>query len=230
MFECGLAINKQNWLEVFSASLGKITANQLACNALVVKEQKWDVNLSEGTLSFGEVKYPLQFLGSESTTLHAWLWGYKNINHFPSQIITLATQIQQTGQRLQLLPLTTEEFELNEWYNGHTLSIVSCALSSENICYYRVPHESGAIYVAFGNVPKEVFQSVSAEQFLLVTARCIEQHPVNHKIFVQSFFFQNHTLFFWENNHLVGQMDKRVIIEFEETQNGPRIKNMRTEL
>ncbi len=61
-----LNIDTEDWSHVFSACLGKMMAIQTACGEQVVKGQNWNVDFSEGTICFGEQKYPIQFIGSEA--------------------------------------------------------------------------------------------------------------------------------------------------------------------
>ena len=68
------------------------------------------------------------------------------------EIIQVATHAKVVGERWNLEPLTTAEFTLDDTFNGHNLSIVTCGLV-DKYCYYRGPHSGGAIFVAFSGVP-----------------------------------------------------------------------------
>ena len=103
-------------------------AIQTACSEQVVKGQDWNVDFSEGVILFGNQKYPLQFIGSEATSSNTWLWGWENINGFSEKIIQVATHAKVVGERWNLEPLTTAEFTLDDTFNGHNLSIVTCGL------------------------------------------------------------------------------------------------------
>lgn len=205
-----------NWHQVFSASLGKVMANQHACSEIVVKGQSWNVDFSKGIILFGDKPYPLQFIGSESNSSNSWLWGWKNINHFPNHILQLANQMKIFGDEHRLEPLSVEEFSLDNTFNGHNLSIVTCALAQQPLCYYRGPHADGAIFVAFGDVPPEVFAPVDALGFSRIALQCIGQFAVDHIIFMESFLARNKTLYTWHNNSIIAHFEEDMEIEFEE--------------
>ena len=228
LFDCGIDIRKDNWCEVFSTSLGKIMANQQVCSDLVVKGQNWNVDLSAGTISFGKDQYPLQFIGSESTSSNSWLWGWKNINHFPDAIIELSNQTKKAGKTIGLDALTTTELELSDMFNGHNLSIVTCAVSDKYFCYYRCPHSNGAIFVAFSNVPNDVFMSVDIHKFISITMDCIQKHHVDHRIFIQSFLYQNDTPYEVDDQTIIAHFKQDLLIDFEQADEFQRIKNMRS--
>ena len=185
-----LNIDTGNWFQVFSACLGKMIAIQTACSEQVVKGQDWNVDFSEGVILFGNQKYPLQFIGSEATSSNTWLWGWENINGFSEKIIQVATHAKVVGERWNLEPLTTAEFTLDDTFNGHNLSIVTCGLV-DKYCYYRGPHSGGAILVAFSGVPDSVFASIDVQKFVSITTQCIQQFHIDQKIFVEGFLSWN---------------------------------------
>ena len=97
-----LAVDTGNWFHVFSACLGKMMAVQTACSDQVVKGQDWNIDFEEGSIRFGAQKYPLQFIGSESTESNTWLWGWENINGFSEEILRLADHTKEVGDRSSL--------------------------------------------------------------------------------------------------------------------------------
>ena len=217
------------WNEIFSANLGKIMAIQIACAEYVVKNRDWNVDFDRGIISFGEDEYPLQFLGSEATSSNTWLWAWENINEFDDKIISLAREIKAKGEKLNLEALTTAEIDISDELNGHTLSIVACGLADKNYCYYYGPHSGGAILVAFDGVDEKVFTPVDAKDFADIVVRCIQQFPLNHKLFVESFLEWNKTKYKWKENTFIADFEnsEKLEIDFEEKSELARIINIR---
>ena len=216
------------WNEIFSANLGKIMAIQIACAEHVVKNRDWNVDFDKGIIAFGNDEYPLQFLGSEANSSNTWLWAWENINGFDDKIISLAREIKAKGEKLNLEALTTAEIDISDELNGHTLSIVACGLTNKNYCYYYGPHSGGAILVAFDGVDEKVFTPVDAKDFADIVVRCIQQFPLNHKLFVESFLEWNKTKYKWQGNLIIADFEKdgELKIEFEKIENSFRIKNI----
>ena len=217
------------WNEIFSANLGKIMAIQIACAEYVVKNRDWNVDFDRGIISFGNDEYPLQFLGSEATSSNTWLWAWENINEFDDKIISLAREIKAKGEKLNLEALTTAEIDISDELNGHTLSIVACGLADKNYCYYYGPHSGGAILVAFDGVDEKVFTSVDAKDFADIVVRCIQQFPLNHKLFVESFLEWNKIKYKWKENTFIADFEnsEKLEIDFEEKSELARIINIR---
>ena len=216
------------WNEIFSANLGKIMAIQIACAEYVVKNRDWNVDFDRGIISFGNDEYPLQFLGSEATSSNTWLWAWENINEFDDKIISLAREIKAKGEKLNLEALTTAEIDISDELNGHTLSIVACGLADKNYCYYYGPHSGGAILVAFDGVDEKVFTPVDAKDFADIVVRCIQQFPLNHKLFVESFLEWNKTKYKLQGDTIIADFEKdgKLMIELEKIENNFRIKNI----
>ena len=216
------------WNEIFSANLGKIMAIQIACAEYVVKNRDWNVDFDRGIISFGNDEYPLQFLGSEANSSNTWLWAWKNINGFDENIISLAREIKAKGEKLNLEALTTAEIEITDELNGHILSIVACGLADKKYCYYRGPHSGGAIFVAFDGVDERVFTPINAKDFADIVVNSIQQFPLNHKLFVESFLEWNKTKYKWQGNLIIADFKKdgELKIEFEKIENGFRIVNI----
>lgn len=171
-----------------------------------------------GRNTFGNQKYPLQFIGSEATSSNTWLWGWENINGFSEKIIQVATHAKVVGERWNLEPLTTAEFTLDDTFNGHNLSIVTCGLV-DKYCYYRGPHSGGAIFAAFSGVPDSVFASIDVQKFVSITTQCIQQFHIDHKIFVEGFLSWNNTQYEWDNQTLLAHFQQDLKIEFEQVNN-----------
>ena len=217
------------WNEIFSANLGKIMAIQIACAEHVVKNRDWNVDFDKGIIAFGNDEYPLQFLGSEANSSNTWLWAWENINGFDDKIISLAREIKGKGEKLNLEALTTAEIDISDELNGHTLSIVACGLADKNYCYYYGPHSGGAILVAFDGVDEKVFTPVDAKDFADIVVRCIQQFPLNHKLFIESFLEWNKTKYKWKENTLIVDFEnsQKLEIDFEEKSELARIINIR---
>ena len=216
------------WNEIFSANLGKIMAIQIACAEYVVKNRDWNVDFDRGIISFGNDEYPLQFLGSEANSSNTWLWAWENISEFDDKIISLAREIKAKGEKLNLEALTTAEINISDELNGHTLSIVACGLADKNYCYYRDPYSDGAIFVAFDGVDERVFAPINAKDFADIVVNSIQQFPLNHKLFVESFLEWNKAKYEWKENTLIANFkDSKLEIDFEEKVELARITNIR---
>ena len=167
MFLDKLGVDKSNWSELFSACVGKSTLLQKRAFKLLVEGSNWQVDFDSGKIYFDGREFDMQFIGSESFSSNTWLWGYENINGFDERLLKLANKAR----------------ELDENFNGHTISMVLCAAFDEQN-YYRIEYEGGAAYVAFR--ADIVFEEpVLANEILSVVNGCLSSYELDHKIFIK---------------------------------------------
>lgn len=221
-------INKSDWLKVFSACLGKVMVIQQNAGKYVVKDQNWNVDFSKGIISFGNDTYPVQLIGSESNSSNTWMWGWNNVNNFPESLVSLANEMLSKGDEWELDPLRVPQFDLNDVFNGHNLSIVACGISKDDYFYYRGPHNGGAVFLAVGNVPAEVFAPINISEFANLTMQCVQQFPIDHKIFVESLLQWNRTKYDWEGDVLEAHFQQDLYVTFEQSGEYYRITAMNT--
>ena len=183
MFLDKLGVDKSNWSELFSACVGKATLLQKRAFKLLVEGSNWQVDFDSGKIYFDGREFDMQFIGSESFSSNTWLWGYENINGFDERLLELANKAQEFGEKFGLSAFSTPRFELDENFNGHTISMILCTAFDEQN-YYRIEYEGGAAYVAFRS--DVVFEEpVLANELLSVVNECISSYELDHKIFIK---------------------------------------------
>ncbi|WP_149710386.1 DUF6882 domain-containing protein [Campylobacter concisus] len=183
MFLDKLGVDKSNWSELFSACVGKATLLQKRAFKLLVEGSNWQIDFDSGKIYFDEHEFDMQFIGSESFSSNTWLWGYENINGFDERLLKLANKAREFGEKFGLSAFSTPQFDLDENFNGHTISTVLCTAFDEQN-YYRIEYEGGAAYVAFRT--DVVFEEpVLANELLGVVNECISSYELDHKIFIK---------------------------------------------
>ena len=183
MFLDKLGVDKSNWSKLFSACVGKSTLLQKRAFKLLVEGSNWQVDFDSGKIYFDEHEFDMQFIGSESFSSNTWLWGYENINGFDERLLELANKAREFGEEFGLSAFNTPRFELDENFNGHTISMVLCTVFDEQN-YYRIEYEGGAAYVAFRS--DMVFEEpVLANELLSIVNECISSYELDHKIFIK---------------------------------------------
>ena len=229
IFDIDYPLDRSDWLEVFSACAGRSFIVQERFAQLIVKNRDWFVDFSAQTLSFGEDAYPVQFIGSESTVSNSWMWGWNNINNFDQQLVSVAKEVRRLGESWQLEALTTKTFELNETYNGHTLAMVATGICRGNYCYYRGPHENGAIVMAVPISDERVFAPVDMKDFISWTLSAIQRFELDHRIFAESLLLYNGTPFESDQDSITAYFQgQRLKLTLEQPDGICRIKNIKT--
>lgn len=206
MFLDKLGIDKSNWSELFSACVGKATLLQKRAFKLLVQGSDWQVDFDSGKIYFDEREFDMQFIGSESFSSNTWLWGYENINGFDERLLELANKARKFGEKFGLSTFSTPRFELNENFNGHTISMILCTAFDEQN-YYRIEYEGGAAYVAFRS--DVVFEEpVLANELLSVVNECLSTYELDHKILVKGLLLSCDMKFSESPNEIVANKNE----------------------
>ncbi|WP_199906112.1 DUF6882 domain-containing protein [Campylobacter concisus] len=206
MFLDKLGIDKSNWSELFSACVGKSTLLQKRAFKLLVEGSNWQVDFDSGKIYFDGREFDMQFIGSESFSSNTWLWGYENINGFDERLLELANKAREFGEKFGLSAFSTPQFELDENFNGHTISMVACTAFDEQN-YYRIEYEGGAAYVAFRS--DVVFEEpVLANELLSAVNECLSTYELDHKILVKGLLLSCDMKFSESPNEIVANKNE----------------------
>ena len=208
--------------QVFSATLGKMAAVQNRF-AGIVGNLDWNVDFDRCEIAFSDQIYKIQFIGSESHVSDTWLWGHEN---FGEEATRFSAEVLSAGLEWGLQAFSEPSFELDETFNGHTLCIAACGVADENLCYYGCRHDKGCAFVAITDAPDLLFEPLSAHEFVKTASGCIQNHDVDHKIFIKSFLEFNGVKFdenvekggFFKKakDEIVAKFDKELLIKFDD--------------
>ena len=211
--------------QVFSATLGKMTTVQNRF-ADIVGNLDWNVDFERCEIAFGDQIYKIQFIGSESNVSGTWLWGHANVNNFGEEATRFSAEVLRAGTEWGLQAFSEPSFELDETFNGHTLCIAACGAVGENLCYYGCRHDNGCAFVAITDAPTSFFEPLGAHEFVKIASGCIQNHDVDHKIFIKSFLEFNGVKFdekiekgrFFKKakDEIVAKFEKELLIKFDD--------------
>lgn len=213
-------INKTDAFDMFSACFAMMTFIQLNMEEIVECRQDWQIDIDNASITFGDKKYLIQIIGSESESDNTFLWGFTNINNFDESIIKLSKDVKSIGERWDFEILTEDGWNIDQVFNGHNLSMLFCSVIDQNLCYYRCPYEGGALYVAITDAPNSVFAPADIIKFMSIVSQSVEQFGMLacHKIMVYAFLMYNGNEFSFDetSNKLTANFGEQTLsIEFK---------------
>ena len=209
-----LGIDKSNWSELFSACLGRAMLLQKRLFKQVVEASKWQADFESGKICFDKQEFDMQFIGSESFSSNTWLWGYENINGFDERLLGLANRAREFGEKFGLNAFKEPQFDLDENFNGHTISMVVCTAFDEQN-YYRIEYDGGAAYVAFR--AETIFKEpVLANEVVSVVNECISAYELDHKLFIKGLLLGCGIKFDEKPNEIVAKFKDELSFKFDD--------------
>ncbi len=213
-----IEFDKNDFFSLLSLAAGYSIACQNRMGELVIGENGWNVDIKGGTIRFGESVFKSGVLGSESHESGTWLWAWENTEGGLPEIA--AAPSRRAKKALAGCPeFENGKFMLDELHNGHNLSMVSCAVSDEDICYYRCPYSGGAAFVTVRGLPAEVFQPLAAQAFIKQYIEIISGFYCDHKLLLAGFLYQSGCGFEQHGSTVIADISgKAVSFGFEEAQ------------
>lgn len=190
VLNCPVEFDKNDFFSLVSLSVGYSIACQNAMGENIIGDNGWNVDIKGGKIKFGNKEFASGVLGSESYESDTWLWSWANTESGLPEIVSAPSR--RAKKVLSQVPeFINGKFSLDELHTGHNLSMVCCAVSEENICYYRCPYSNGAAFVTVKGLPDEIFAPLSAESFVRECMDIIGGFYCDHLLMVAGFLYQS---------------------------------------
>ncbi|WP_254459781.1 DUF6882 domain-containing protein [Xanthomonas sacchari] len=165
--------------------IGNAYARQLAL-ADVLAERRWQVDLGEGRVSFGEdLSFPMQLLGTAAEASASWRWAWANTaSKLPPALLTEASALRAHGEREGIEELVAPSSALGE-DGGHQFALLAGALRGR--CYYRAPYDGGALFFLLDDVPAAVFAPCDDARVLRLLGELPMQFALDNRVMSEGF-------------------------------------------
>ena len=225
VLNCPIEYDRSNMLDVLSLSVGWSIACQNRMGALI-GDSGWNVDLKSGTIKFGENTYKSGVLGTESHTSGTWLWAWENTEGGLPEIAAAPSR-----RAKKLLPDCPEfangKFMLDELRTGHNLSMICCAASDKDICYYRCPHSEGAAFVTVEGLPESVFAPLDAQELLRQYMEIVSVFYCDHRLLAAGMLYMSGVEFTAEGASLTAEFsDRNIRFDFESADDVFKVTNV----
>ncbi|KAB7779747.1 MULTISPECIES: DUF6882 domain-containing protein [Xanthomonas] len=165
--------------------IGSAYARQLAL-ADVLAERRWQMDLGEGQVYFGEdLQFPIQLLGTAAEASASWLWAWANTaSNLPPALLADANALRAHGEREGIAELAAPSSALGE-DGGHQIALLAGALRGR--CYYRAPYDGGALFFLLEDVPAAVFAPCDDARVLRLLGELPMQFELDHRAMTDGF-------------------------------------------
>lgn len=145
----------------------------------LIGDADWHVSMAEGVISFGDKRFPIQVLGSESAASGTWLWSWANhASNLPPALVRSAELLRGFGAEHGVAELAEAELSL-ESVSGHLLAMIAAGVLGAD-CYYRGPYEGGAVFLLL-EAPELRVRLSPPTRMINVFIQFISTFEVNHR-------------------------------------------------
>lgn len=209
-------INKNDYVELLSACIGKVYSNQIELQEYLGNYQKWNVTISKGELYIDDKKFDVDFLGTTSNSDGMWFNADLEKQILERYMQALFSSYKNI-EKYSIGEILPKKVKLDDLYTDHSLAIIYTALSGKNTCYFK-GNGDVSIFMIFNNIPENIVKSTDANKFANRTMYIIQNFNVKHRLMIKSFAISNGNEFVEENDSIIVKFtnDSSLIFKFDD--------------
>lgn len=111
----------------------------------LIGETPGELDIEKGTLSFGDIVFPVQILGFYSQDLKQWSWAWDNEEIFGENLIRASKQMKAVGDEFNIDEFNSTAIQA-DFNDCHTLAMASTSILNMG-AYYAVSEDGIDIFV-----------------------------------------------------------------------------------
>ncbi|WP_405206834.1 DUF6882 domain-containing protein [Aquimarina sp. LLG6339-5] len=140
----------------------------------------WNINLNTATLSFGDIDFPIEVIGSLSFNDYSWMWGWANTKSgIPENLLSSSMDIKKIGEEKQIDEFTKGHFSVEEGFE-HKMGIVASGLLNAD-AYFCANYGQGTMVLTLTSDRIEKINENRLEKVLTTFPQVISAIDLNHK-------------------------------------------------
>jgi hypothetical protein len=145
IIEKPVQIEPDDTFKIILSKYGALALDRQENLSELVGDTAGDLDIEKGTLSFGELFFPVQILGFFMAESKQWSWAWDNEDIFGENLIRSANQIKAIGEEFEIKEFISPV--LNADYNDcHTLAMAATGILDMD-SYYAVSEDGLDIFV-----------------------------------------------------------------------------------
>ena len=220
-FEKPVEIEQGDSFKMVLSKYGAVALDKQENLSDLIGEERGELDLEKGVLSFKEFDLPVQVLGFFTEEMNQWAWAWDNEEIFDESLIESARQLKAIGDEFNIPQLTTPIFE-TDLDTCHNLAMVATGVLDLD-AYYAVSEDGIAIFVAVNSDLIE--DKNSAEKFRVNYAIFQKNFNVFPKVALESYTKLKGYIYKPHDDFAVAKIgESRLIVGFTERGNVTHIQ------
>lgn len=171
--------NFNNFTDLVDQNAGFSFEKQISFNDLT-GNLAWNINLNSATLSFENLHFPIEVIGSLSFNDYSWMWGWANSKSgIPENLLQSSLKLKQIGEEKQIEEFTKGHFSVEEGFE-HKMGIVACGLLNSD-AYFCANYGQGTMVLTLKSNAIPKIDDNKLERVLTTFPQVINGIDLNHK-------------------------------------------------
>jgi len=211
--------------QIIFSKYGAMALDKQENLAQIVDENVGELNLDEGTISFGDdLIFPIQILGTLATESAKWHWAWDNEDiGFPEDLIQEAIKVKEFGEEHNIPQFTSNIMGI-DLYDANLMVMVVSGIF-DNDAYYFIDYDGITFFVTISS--SEIPKDDSVERFVNVFDRFHKEFDIKPKLAFKSYTEQRGYEFKERDEFSVAKIGhSRVIVGFTERGNVTHIQTL----
>jgi len=140
----------------------------------------WNINLNTATLTFGNLDFPIEVIGSLSFNDYSWMWGWANTKSgIPENLLNSSLNIKKIGEEKQIEEFTKGHFSVEEGFE-HKMGIVASGLLKSD-AYFCANYGQGTMVLTLKSDKIPRIDENKLEKVLTTFPQLISAVDLDHK-------------------------------------------------
>lgn len=183
----------------------------------------WNIDLNEGTLSFGNLDFPIEVIGSLSFNDYSWMWGWANSKSgIPENLLGDSLKLKEIGEEKQIEELINGHFNAEEGFE-HKMGLVASGILNAD-AYFCANYGQGTMVLTLKSDKVSRIDNNKPEKILTTFPQVISGIDLNHKEAFKNYLIDRNLEINITQNKIEGRRNGKVLIaEFDDLS---RMKNL----
>lgn len=182
----------------------------------VIGENGWNLDMGKGSISFGELEFPIQIIGSLAFDNNSWMWGWANTQSgIPENLLIQSNELKEIGKQRNIEELIKGHFNVDKGFE-HKIGMLSCGIFNSK-SYYCANYGQGTLVVTIDDdrIPK--INKNRIEKILTNFPQLISGVVLNHKNTLLNYLIDRDCKLKVSENKIEGLKDSNILIaDFDE--------------
>ncbi len=146
----------------------------------LIGEKPWNLDMNTGKISFENLEFPIQIIGSLSFNDNSWLWGWANIQSgIPENLLIQSNKLKAIGEQKGISELIDSSFIVDNGFE-HKIGMLACGLFNSK-SYYCANYGQGTLVVTIDDEKIPNIDKEKIENILFNFPKLISGIELNHR-------------------------------------------------
>lgn len=194
----------------------------------IIGSNAWQFDMTKGNITFGNLSFPVQVIGSLAFNNYSWMWAWANEKSgIPENLLKQSRDLKRIGDATKIKELVEGHFPVEEGFE-HKVGLMSCGIFNAK-SYYCANYGQGTLVVTIDDDKVPKIDTDKVEKVLTSFPQLISSNvELNHKSAFLNYLIDREFKVNMKDDEIEGlRNDKLIIAKFDES---GRLKNLNGKL